>query len=152
MSYIEKRKRAGNRVNRKFVILLLAIITTAGAWLYGYEGRLDPSEVVILWHESMHDGEVQTLERYTSETASTYIADRYGTLSDFSIVYYTRQSRGHARIINADISGDVATVVSISCYDDGRQQEWEDTLFLEDGIWRLAPQFVRTRPAPASAC
>ena len=150
--YQEKKKRSVRRINRKFVLLLIAFLALSALCLNLFNLRLDPGEVVIRWHEAMHDGDIETAERYTSATATSYIVDQFGSMTAFSTVYYTRQSRGNAYLVDTHISGQVATVVSISCYEDGTQREWEDILFLEDGIWKVAPQYVVVRPARSSAC
>ena len=151
-NYVDKRKRSPNRVNHKLILCLVAIMAIGAFFLKSYQWRLDPSEVVVEWHEAMHDGDIETAERYTSETAASHIENEFGSMTEYSMVYYTRQSRGNAHLIDHYINGDVATVVSISCYDDGTQREWEDTLFLEEGVWKVAPQYVTVRPAPSYEC
>ena len=43
-----------------------------------------------------------------------------------------------------ETDGDIARVQYTSYYPNNKIKVYEDTLFLEDGIWKVAPQFVRS--------
>ena len=101
-----------------------------------------PSDAVGIWNNALYDGDIERARKHTSRTASEYLEGLDG-LEGLSKIYQRgRDNRPEKTYEEETIDGDVAHVVYISRYKDGSIKRWEDTLYREDGVWKVAPQHV----------
>jgi len=103
-----------------------------------------PMEAVGIWNDALYDGNIEVARKHTSHTSSEYLKQLDG-LEGLSKSYQKgRDNRPEKTYEKETIDGDVAHVIYTSNYKDGSIKQWEDTLFREDGVWKVAPQHVRT--------
>lgn len=103
-----------------------------------------PTVTVESWNDALHDGDVELAARLTSVTSNDYVSQAFGSIADLSQKYQNMEGERPRTIFESEkIDGDIARVIYSVYYPDGSIKVWEDTLFREDGRWRVAPQFVR---------
>lgn len=109
------------------------------------EGSLSPQQVVEAWNTALSNGDIEAAKRYTSSTSTDYIRDSFGSLDALSKKYQTNLSAGKKKTIYEEekVDADAARVIYTTYYPDGSIKRWEDTLFREEGVWKVAPQYVR---------
>jgi hypothetical protein len=105
-----------------------------------------PKEVVLIWNDALFNENYKTVEKYTSRTSSKYM-DSLGGISGLSRIYQNsanKNGRNKITIISQSINGDSAIVKYESFYPkQAPTLFWQDTVLLENGIWKLAPQHVK---------
>jgi len=105
----------------------------------------EPKDVIKTWNDALYDGNISLAEKYTSVTAADYIKDNWGSLGGLSKIFQQSINTRASIIVNKqDINGRVSVVEYTAFYPDDSVKEWTDTLFLERGVWKVAPQFAKT--------
>jgi len=106
---------------------------------------LAPKQAARAWNDALLDGNLETAARLTSATSREYVTKNFGSLKALSERY---RSGGLANMvvddIHEEISGESAIVIYRVKYESGAVKYWMDKLLLEDGIWKLAPQHVKS--------
>lgn len=103
---------------------------------------------MIIWNNSLSEGDISTAEKYTSDTSWEYIKRTWGSLAGLSKKYQAGEfkSKSKALVENVTQDNSVARVVYTVIYNydnvNVKIKTWEDILFYEDGLWKLAPQFA----------
>lgn len=109
--------------------------------------RDGPTEAVEAWNLALRLGDVDKARALTSSNSFDYIASKWGSLEKLSEKYQS-----------GDVS-DVETVTLSVAYSENRThavvkyrsfyadnafsvRDWEDLLIIEDGEWKVAPQYV----------
>ena len=140
-----KAVEALKTINRKYSIWLLTTLVLVSACSNSSELSSELTEVVDIWNDALYEGNIELARKHTSHTASEYL-EALGGLEGLSEIYQgSRDNRPEHVFKELTIDGDVAHVKYISNYKDGSVKEYEDTLFREDGVWKVAPQHVTTR-------
>ena len=110
----------------------------------GYADAQEPKAVVELWQNALFDGDLKIASKYTSSTSAEYLSARFGSLEGLSQRYQVGKQNYLKTIYEEQkINGDIARVIYTTYYRDGSIKRWEDTLFREGGVWKVAPQFAR---------
>lgn len=105
----------------------------------------EPEDVIKTWNDALYDGNIPLARKYTSITASDYIKNTWGSLEGLSkILQQSINNRASIIVNKQDINGRVSVVEYTAFYPDNSVKEWMDTLFLESGVWKVAPQFAKT--------
>lgn len=102
-----------------------------------------PEEVVRIWNQALRDRQPELARKYTSKTSDEFIRQRWGSLDKLS-EKYQKSNFGTELVESVIVGPDTAKVSYTTVYRDESYsvKTWEDILFLEDGIWKLAPQYV----------
>ena len=110
----------------------------------GLDKDTEPSDVVRIWNDALFDGDIELARMYTSATSSEYIRNTWGSLEGLVQVYQNAiNNRCRCVTDHQTIEGRTARVAYTCFYPDNSIKQWEDTLFFEEGIWKVAPQFAR---------
>lgn len=113
-------------------------------FLFACSKPSDPKEVVKIWNDALYEGNIELARKHTSITASEYL-NKLGGLEGLSAKYQAgRDNFLETMIEEQSIDGNAARVIYTIYYKDGSIKRWEDTLFQEEGIWKVAPQYVRS--------
>jgi len=127
---------------RLFFILGLACLIS-GCESVKWQGK-DPSEVIRIWNDALYDSDIELAQKHTSKTSNDYISKSFGSLMGLVNRYQsTKFNRPRCTTDSQSISFKTAKVVYTCVYLDDSIIVWEDTLYLEEGIWKVAPQFTR---------
>ncbi|MGH8537599.1 MAG: hypothetical protein ACREXM_14320 [Gammaproteobacteria bacterium] len=107
-----------------------------------------PREVVSLWNQALHNGDIAKARGLTSkDTKDDFIEQKYGGWEKLVERY---QSGAFYRYIYEETYGDkhdTARVVYHAVYEDPPSytiRRFEDVIILEKGEWKIAPQWVVT--------
>ncbi len=129
----------------KKIILTVSVIAAFIALLVLSLPKAKPTDVVVMWHTGLYDKNYNLVEKHTSTTSVDYIKNKGGIVR--LIKNYQdnadKEGRGLIEIISHSINADKAIVNYKSYYrKTGATVFFQDTLFLEDKVWKVAPQFV----------
>jgi len=149
------------RVTFAGMIGLLASIVLAGCGGYGSKGytkdpsekdsdlqKLTPYEACMRWNNALGDGKLDLARKLTSQTSFTYLQKTFKGLEGLSGKYrkssdpYIAESESE---VETRIDGRESIVVYDVTYRSGTRKRWRDRLLLEDGIWKVAPQYVEVQ-------
>jgi len=129
----------------KKTVLIVSVIAAFIALLVLFLPKAKPTDVVVMWHTGLYDENYDLVEKHTSTTSVDYIKKKGGiarlikNYQDNAV----KEGRGLIEIISHSINADKAIVNYKSYYrKTGVTIFFQDTLFLEDEIWKVAPQFV----------
>lgn len=129
----------------KKTILIVSVIAAFIALLVLFLPKAKPTDVVVMWHTGLYDENYDLVEKHTSTTSVDYIKNK-GGIARLIKNYQDnadKEGRGLIEIISHSINADKAIVNYKSYYrKTGVTVFFQDTLFLEDEIWKVAPQFV----------
>lgn len=104
----------------------------------------EPSEVIRIWNDALYDGDIELARKHTSKTSFEYFRSTVGWFEGLVQLYQkTKNNRPRCVADNQTIKGSTARVVYTCFYPDNSIKQYEDILFFEEGIWKVAPQFVR---------
>jgi len=129
----------------KKTILIVSVIAAFIALLILFLPKAKPTDVVVMWHTGLYDKNYDLVEKHTSITSIDYIKNKGGIAE--LIKHYqdnaVKEGRGLIEIISHSINADKAIVNYKSYYrKTGATVFFQDTLFLEDETWKVAPQFL----------
>lgn len=126
-------------------ILIVGVIGAFIALLVMLLPKPKPTDVVVMWNTGLYDANYDLVEKHTSATSADYIKNE-GGLSGIIKTYQDnadKEGRGLIEIISHSINADKAIVNYKSYYrKTGATIFFQDSLFLEDELWKVAPQFV----------
>ena len=126
-------------------ILIVGVIGAFITLLVMLLPKPKPTDVVVMWNTGLYDANYDLVEKHTSATSADYIKNE-GGLSGIIKTYQDnadKEGRGLIEIISHSINADKAIVNYKSYYrKTGATIFFQDTLFLEDELWKVAPQFV----------
>jgi len=129
----------------KKTILIVSVISAFIALLILFLPKAKPTDVVVMWHTGLYDKNYDLVEKHTSTTSVDYIKNK-GGIARLIKNYQDKaniEGRGLIEILSHSINADKAIVNYKSYYRrTGATVFFQDTLFLEDEIWKLAPQFI----------
>ena len=129
----------------KKTILIVSVIAAFIALLVLFLPKAKPTDVVVMWHTGLYDENYDLVEKHTSTTSIDYIKNKGGIARIIKNYQDNadKEGRGLIEIISHSINADKAIVNYKSYYrKTGVTVFFQDTLFLEDEIWKVAPQFV----------
>ncbi len=129
----------------KKTILIVSVIAAFIALLILFLPKAKPTDVVVMWHTGLYDKNYDLVDKHTSITSIDYIKNK-GGLAELIKNYQdnaVKEGRGLIEIISHSINADKAIVNYKSYYrKTGATVFFQDTLFLEDETWKVAPQFL----------
>ena len=129
----------------KKTILIVSVIAAFIALLILFLPKAKPTDVVVMWHTGLYDKNYDLVDKHTSITSIDYIKNK-GGLAELIKNYQdnaVKEGRGPIEIISHSINADKAIVNYKSYYrKTGATVFFQDTLFLEDETWKVAPQFL----------
>ena len=139
-------------MNKLFPLVMAVVLVGCASSDAGYQTGSKPSssnahkapgEVVQIWCNALYDGDKELARKYTSNTSSEYLLT-YGSMEGL-IEHFQKGKDNRPRIVIVSIrrKGGTAVVVYTCYYRDKSVKQYEDKLFLEEGIWKVAPQFVQ---------
>ncbi len=129
----------------KKTILIVSVIAAFITLLVLFLPKAKPTDVVVMWHTGLYDENYDLVEKHTSTTSIDYIKNKGGIARIIKNYQDNadKEGRGLIEIISHSINTDKAIVNYKSYYrKTGVTVFFQDTLFLEDEIWKVAPQFV----------
>lgn len=127
-------------------ILIAGVIGAFIALLVIFQPKATPADVVVMWNNGLYDANYDLVEKHTSSTSVNFIEKNNGLLGLIKKYHNSanKEGRGLIEIISHSVSGDKAIVNYKALYDKtGDTLFLQDTLFLEDEVWKVAPQFVK---------
>ena len=126
-------------VMKRTVFLIVILL-----FLFACSKPLDPKEVFKIWNDALYEGNIELATKHTSITATEYLLNEFSGLNGLSKLYQAgADNRAESIIEEQKIDENTARVIYRFYYEDGTIKRWEDTLFYEEGIWKVAPQYVR---------
>jgi len=129
----------------KKIILIVSFIAAFIALLVLFLPKAKPTDVVVMWHTGLYDKNYDLVEKHTSTTSVDYIKSKGGIVRLIKNHQDSadKEGRGLIEIISHSTNADKAIVNYKSYYrKTGATVFFQDTLFLEDKVWKVAPQFV----------
>jgi hypothetical protein len=126
-------------------ILILGIIGAFITLLALFLPKAKPTDVVVMWKTGLYNANYDLVEKHTSATSVDYIKNKGGIAGIIKSYQDNadKEGRGLIEIISHSINADKAIVNYKSYYrKTGATIFFQDTLFLEDELWKVAPQFV----------
>jgi len=107
--------------------------------------NLSPLEAVSLWNNSLQIGDVKTAKKLTSRMSKEYMERCFGGVEGLSKRYQQNlKTPPETKGIHFEIVDKKAIVIYRVQYGKGNIKYWTDTLFLEDGIWKVTPNKVNS--------
>ena len=126
-------------------ILIIGVIGAFIALLVMLLPKAKPADVVIMWHTGLYNANYDLVEKHTSATAVDYIKNKGGIARVVKNYQDSadKEGRGLIELISHSVNADKAIVNYKSYYrKTGATIFFQDTLFLEDELWKVAPQFL----------
>ena len=106
-----------------------------------------PYRSVRVWNQSLRDGKVEKAKSLTSKESEKYMQDTFDGIEGLAKIYenaVNTKGIGKSKKVFSSVNGNVAFVIYLVSYGDGAVKLWADQLLKEDGVWKVAPEHVRS--------
>lgn len=117
--------------------------------LKSFQSVRTPEDVVRDWNNSLKNRDLAQAKSLTSIKSFSYIDSKWGSLESLSEIYVENGNHSDHEDIIVDVdyakSGKEAIVTYICFYNSKENyavKEWRDLVVLENGIWRVAPEYA----------
>lgn len=135
-----------NRTSFRLLLIFLSVVLLSACATVPYSARKSPYKSVRLWNDALLNGNIKRAKALSHTTSSDYFERMYQGIEGLSAVYQkAREANGGSKseLEYEILKGDKATVAYIVYYKNGAIKKYTDTLIKEDGIWKVAPQYVK---------